>query len=269
MVTPSLMGLTWVVGGHGVEGCHLTGHSCHLQFLGGGKLEAECPLFLLQISEGEGSHHTRLEVGAGGGYNRGDAEGSGTATAILARRVQELEVENDSLKTQLKETPKKKTLEELDNIKEKSSSLKNKVQTLEENLASKELELFKLVGIKDAIEGFTMGGGSESKTEECILDSCSDRVKKHMKIIISNKLDQDDLKSCLRIIFLRLDGHYSCEEIIRFFAGLDNPMAAVENLAKAPKGVGVCQEDTVEGEDSAPSSESEGEISGEEKKLQP
>ena len=207
--------------------------------------------------------------GGRGGYNRGDAEGSGTATAILARRVQELEVENESLKTQLKETPKKKTLEELDNIKEKSSSLKNKVQTLEENLASKELELFKLVGIKDAIEGFTMGGGSESKTEECILDSCSDRVKKHMKIIISNKLDQDDLKSCLRIIFLRLDGHYSCEEIIRFFAGLDNPMAAVENLAKALKGVGDCQEDTAEGEDSAPSSESEGEISGEEKKLQP
>jgi hypothetical protein len=46
-------------------------------------------------------------------------------------------------------------------------------------------------------------------------------------------------------------------------------MAAVENLAKALKGAGVCQVDTIGEEDSAPSSESEGEISDKEKKLQP
>ena len=71
-----------------------------------------------------------------------------------------------------------------------------------------------LLQLKHFAEEFKMS--NETKVEELgdVLSRCSPRVKKHMKIIIDDKMSTEDLKDALKIILLKLDDDIAWPEIL-------------------------------------------------------
>ena len=197
---------------------------------------------------------------------RGDAGGSGTAAEVLAKRVQEVEEENADLKKELKnkletETPKKKTVEELNNLKEKNCFLKARIQSMEALVDEKNEEIANLKELEAAVEGLAISKEKEEQVEEDILKECSDRVKKHLKIIIENKMSQEDLKSCLRLLLLRLDEAHVWGSILRLVEEVDNQKVRdnLIEMLRGGEGVGVDINGGIDDDDSAPSPDTDDE----------
>ena len=199
---------------------------------------------------------------------KGDSQGSGTANEVLAKRIKELEEENADLKEKLQnDTPKKKTVTELENIKEKNKQLTNRVQTMEELVDEKNHELAKLANIEETIEEFNLFKGNE----EDILKECSARVKKHLKIVIENKMSQDDLQSCLRVLLSRLDKVHVWGCMVKMVEEADS-MNVRDKIIEMLGGRGEDKNDInggLEDSDSAPSSDPEEEPEKGEKSLEP
>jgi len=191
---------------------------------------------------------------------RGDSMGSGTANEILAKCVKELEAENTELKEKLKnDTPKKKTVADLDNIKEKNEFLKNRVQTMETLVDEKNEEIAKLKNLESILEEFNMTKEKEDNFEELILKECSPRVKKHLKIIIEDKMSQEDMRSCLSILLCKLDRVHVWGSMLRIVEETDSQQVRDELIERLGGGVGRKNDINggIEYDDSAPSSDSD------------
>ena len=151
----------------------------------------------------------------GKGDYRGDVRGSGTAAEILANKIAELEEHIKYLEEQqAKESPKERTLTEMKNLSTKNIAYKELINKLRHELDDKGTEMEELLQLKHFAEEFKMS--NETKVEELgdVLSRCSPRVKKHMKIIIDDKMSTEDLKDALKIILLKLDDDIAWPEIL-------------------------------------------------------
>ena len=173
---------------------------------------------------GYGHSTPKERRGGRGGFSKGDSTGSGTANEILAKRVKELEEQVEMFKKQIKDgTPKDKTLEELKNLSAKHSKLKVKAEQLSTLLDGKNVEISQNKEMKNILENFTMSSETKAADVDGILINCSARVKKHMKIIIENKLGKADLQNSLKLLLMRMDGDSIWAEIISLIKKIDIP----------------------------------------------
>ena len=193
--------------------------------------------------------------------------GSGTANEVLAQIVKDLQEENKILLEKIKkEKTKEKTVEEINNLKIKNTQLKGKVEGLKKEVADRDAKLSEVALLDNVIENFKRVKECESFSLEEILEKSSNRVKKHLKIIIENKLEKEDLQSSLKIILHRLDGDSIWGEIINMISKLDNKELVEKIITELGGGIEKPVHSMSES-DSAPSS-SETEDNGD-SKLEP
>ena len=93
---------------------------------------------------------------------------------------------------------------------------------MKKEVADRDAKLSEVALLDNVIENFKRVKECESFSLEEILEKSSNRVKKHLKIIIENKLEKEDLQSSLKIILHRLDGDSIWGEIINMISKLDN-----------------------------------------------
>ena len=167
--------------------------------------------------EGPSNHKDRNDgYVAGSTGQKGDSEGSGTANEILARRINELE-------QQLKGgTPKDKTLTELKDVNAKNLNLKGKVESLAKELSACKAELAEFTELQEVVNFFKKTVACENNGLDEILMNCSARVKKHMKVVIDDKLEKLDLQSCLKIVMSRMESHNIWAEILYLIKKMDS-----------------------------------------------
>ena len=151
--------------------------------------------------------------GRGGGRHRsgdGVRDVPGTAADILGRRVAELE---EQLKTV---SPKYKTLEELSNIKDKYKDATNRIKDLANDIKMKDEQLKELKDIKSFLGNFKNNFEEVSEESlEDVLASCSERVKKHMKVIINGKMSGEDILDSFKIIVRKLSSADFLKQVAR------------------------------------------------------
>ena len=68
--------------------------------------------------------------------------------------------------------------------------------------------------LQEVVSFFKKTVDCQTNDAEEILNNSSERVKKHMKVIIDNKLGKEDLQSCLKIVMLRMESHNIWAEIL-------------------------------------------------------
>ena len=134
----------------------------------------------------------------------------------------------------------------------KNPSLKGKVGCLTTDLAAckDELESYKV--LKEVVDFFKSTVACEENGLDEILENCSARVKKHLKIIIENKYDKVDLQSCLKIVMSRMESHNIWAEILNMISKLGSEELRRELIQELGGTLGV--EKKAETDDSAPSS---------------
>ena len=106
--------------------------------------------------------------------------------------------------------------------------------------------------LKEVVDFFKSTVACEDNGLDEILKNCSARVKKHLKIILDDKLDKVDLQSCLKIVMSRMESHNIWAEILNMIRKLDSEELRKELIQELGGTLGV--EKKAETDDSAPSS---------------
>ena len=130
--------------------------------------------------------------------------------------------------------------------------------------------MVQLKEIKTIMDNIKAAKVDDTKNFDDTAGNCSKRVLKHLKIILDNKMSQDDLRSSLKLVLLRMDDGMIWEEIIGLVKRIDSPQIATNII----KELGGCpHSDTTEevkANDSAPEeTESDEEDSPTESNLEP
>ena len=134
----------------------------------------------------------------------------------------------------------------------------------------KDEEMVQLKENKAIMDNIKTSKVDDIKNIDAVTGNCSKRVLKHLKIIIDNKMNQDDLRSSLKLVLLRMDDGLIWEEIIGLVKRIDSPQIVaniIEELRGCPRSDAI---EEVNASDSAPEeTESDEEDSPTESKLEP